>query len=88
MEDLIILQKAFEMMEYGYTALAQYPKAEKFALVVDIKRCMHKILEKIKKKNKKYYKKTTLQELDVEIMKLKLIVAIMKILKVRLNIIY
>ena len=46
-EDLIILQKAFEMMEYGYTALAQYPKSEKFALVVDIKRCMHKILEKI-----------------------------------------
>lgn len=70
MEDLIILQKAFEMMEYGYTALAQYPKAEKFALVVDIKRCMHKILEKIIEANKKYYKKTTLQELDVEIMKL------------------
>ncbi|MFQ7080768.1 hypothetical protein [Sellimonas intestinalis] len=46
MEDLIILQKAFEMMEYGYTALAQYPKSEKFALVVDIKHCMHKILEK------------------------------------------
>lgn len=57
MEDLIILQKAFEMMEYGYTALAQYPKAEKFALVVDIKRCMHKILEKIIEANKKYYKK-------------------------------
>ena len=38
MEDLIILQKAFEMMEYGYTALAQYPKSEKFALVVDIKK--------------------------------------------------
>lgn len=71
MGDLIILQKAFEMMEYGYTALAQYPKAEKFALVVDIKRCMHKILEKIIEANKKYYKKTTLQELDVEIMKLK-----------------
>ena len=70
-EDLIILQKAFEMMEYGYTALAQYPKSEKFALVVDINRCMHKILEKIIEANKKYYKKTTLQELDVEIMKLK-----------------
>ena len=33
MEDLIILQKAFEMMEYGYTALAQYPKAEKLSLI-------------------------------------------------------
>ena len=71
MEDLIIQQKAFEMMEYGYQALAQYPKAEKFALVVDIKHCMHKILERIIEANKKYYKKTTLQELDVEVMKLK-----------------
>lgn len=71
MEELKIQQKTFEMMEYAYTALAQYPKGEKFALVVDIKRCMDTILERIIEANKKYYKKTTLQELDVEIMKLK-----------------
>lgn len=71
MEELKILQKVFDMMGYGYTALAQYPKGEKFALVVDIKRCMHLILERVIEANKKYYKKTTLQELDVEVMKLK-----------------
>ena len=71
MEELKIQQKTFEMMEYAYKAMAQYPKGEKFALVVDIKRCMDTILERIVEANKKYYKKTTLQELDVEIMKLK-----------------
>ena len=57
--------------EYAYSALAQFPKSEKFALVVDIKRCMDLILERIIEGNKKYYKKTTLQELDVEINKSK-----------------
>jgi four helix bundle protein len=70
-EDLKILQKIFDMMEYGYAALAQYPKSEKFALVTDIKRSMDTMLERAIEAQKKYYKKTTLQDLDVEIMKLK-----------------
>ena len=71
MEELKILQKTFDMMNYAYPALAQYPKGEKFALVVDITRCMDVMLERIIEANKKYYKKTTLQELDVEVEKLK-----------------
>ena len=47
MEELKILQKTFDMMNYAYKALSQYPKGEKFALVVDIKRCMDLILERI-----------------------------------------
>ena len=58
-------------MPYGYQALAQFPKSEKFALAVDIKRCMHLILARTIEGQKKYYKKTTLQELDVELAKLK-----------------
>lgn len=59
------------MIEYAYQALAQFPKSEKFAIVVDIKRCMNVMLEREIEANKKYFKKTTLQELDVEIVKLK-----------------
>ena len=47
-EDLKILQKIFDMMEYGYQALAQYPKSEKFALVTDIKHSMDILLDHIK----------------------------------------
>lgn len=71
MEELKILQKTFDMINYAYPALAQYPKGEKFALVADIKRCMDVMLERIIEANKKYYKKTTLQELDVKVEKLK-----------------
>lgn len=58
-------------MLYGYKALAQFPKSEKFSLAADMKHCMHLILERTIEANKKYYKKTTLQELDVELTKLK-----------------
>ena len=44
-EELKIMQKVFDMMQYGYGALAQYPKSEKFALCTDIKRCMDTMLE-------------------------------------------
>lgn len=70
-EDLIITQKILDMMEYGYKALAQYPKAEKYALATDMKHSMDILLERSIEAQKKYYKKTTLQELDVEIAKLK-----------------
>ena len=54
-EELIILQKIMDMMEYAYPALAQYPKGEKFALVTDIKRCMDAMLERCIEAQKHYY---------------------------------
>ena len=38
MEELKILQKTFDMMNNAYPALAQYPKGEKFALVVEVEK--------------------------------------------------
>lgn len=70
-EELKILQKIYDMILYGYGALQQFPKSEKFSIVVDIKRCMHTILERCIEAQKKYYKKTTLQDMDVELMKLR-----------------
>ena len=70
-EDLKILQKIFDMREYAYGALAQFPKSEKFALCTDIKHSMDKLLERCIEAQKKYYKKTTLQDMDVEIAKLR-----------------
>lgn len=70
-EELKILQKIFDMMQYGYSALQQFPKSEKFALVTDIKRSMDILLKRCIEAQKKYYKKTTLQDMDVEIATLK-----------------
>jgi len=71
MEDLKIIQKTYDMIEYGYSAIAQFPKSEKYALGNDMKRCMHQILEYEIVGHKKYYKKTTLRDLDVEVTKLR-----------------
>lgn len=42
--EFLTLQKVYDMTEYAYQALAQYPKSEKFALAADIKRVMDEIL--------------------------------------------
>ncbi len=70
-EELKILQKIFDMIGYAYPALAQYPKSEKFGLVTDIKHILDEMLELTIEAQKKYYKKTTLQDLDVCVAKLK-----------------
>lgn len=70
-EELLIVKKITDMMEYAYLALAQFPRSEKQALVADMKRCMDCLLERAIEANKKYYKKNTLQDMDVELAKLK-----------------
>ena len=73
-EELKILQKAFDMIEFGYQAITQFPKSEKYALGADIKRCMHSFLELVIEAQKKYHKKTTLQNLDITLAKLRALV--------------
>lgn len=50
---LTILTKLHDMAKYAYPALTQFPKSEKFAIVVDIKRCtalkMRRRLRKLQK---------------------------------------
>jgi len=65
MEELIVYQKMQELLEYGYTALRQFPKSEKFGLAADIKKQMYDVLRFIIIANKRYHKKTTIQELDI-----------------------
>lgn len=37
MEELKVLQKTYDMIQYGYICLRQFPKSEKFALAGEIK---------------------------------------------------
>ena len=80
-EELHLEQKILDMMEYGYTAMRQYPKSEKFALVTDMKKSMDVLLSRCIEAEKKYYKKNTLQEMDVELAKLKLYIRLSMNLK-------
>jgi len=70
-EEFKLLQKTFDMIEFAYPVLAQFPKSEKYAIVADIKRCMDLFLEFLIEAQKRYHKKTTLQNLDITLAKLR-----------------
>lgn len=65
-EPLVIQQKVYDMIMYAYPAIEQFPKSQKFSLAQDMKKCLDSIMRLVIMANKKYTKKTTLQELDVE----------------------
>ena len=67
MDELKILQKTEDMILYGNKALAQFPRSERYALAADIRQSMYTFYRLIITANKKYYKKTTLQDADVEL---------------------
>lgn len=55
------------MIKYGYIALRQFPKSEKFSLALDIKRTMFAMLEKIIRANRQRDKLAALYEIDTEL---------------------
>ena len=62
-----IKEKIYEMIRYGSPALLQFPRTEKYELAAKIRNRMYGMLELAIVIEKKYYKKTTLQDLDVEL---------------------
>lgn len=64
-------QKILDMIEYSYIVLKNFPKSEKLAMVADIKRIEDTLLERCIEAEKKYTKKTTLQEMDISVAKLR-----------------
>ncbi|MGI6542984.1 MAG: diversity-generating retroelement protein Avd [Limnochordia bacterium] len=66
-QDLVIRQKTEDMIAYAYEALRQFPRSERHTLAADIKQSMFRLLALIITANKRYYKKTTLQDLDIEL---------------------
>lgn len=54
------------MIFYGYKALRQFPKSEKHTLAAEMKMSMLNIQRLIIRANLRYYKKNTLEELDIE----------------------
>lgn len=66
-ENLKIKQKTEDMIKYGYTALRQFPKSEKFSLAVDLKKTMFAMLEMIIRANRARDKREALYAIDTEL---------------------
>jgi hypothetical protein len=69
---LIILQRTKDLMQYLYTSFVKYPRSEKLGFVADYKKCLFSFLTYIITAQKKYFKKTTLQDADVQLELLRL----------------
>jgi len=67
LEGLTILTKLEELDAYSHKALVQFPKYEKFVLCAEIRQTLTAIIRLTVRTAKMYYKKTTLQDLDIEI---------------------
>lgn len=79
-QDLLIYQKYVDLIRYSYNLLTKYPKAEKFALVANVKNSMFEALKLILRANKIYGNKAAridmLNALDAEIQLQKVLVRI------------
>lgn len=71
MTDLVIEDKCREMLMYGYQAIKQFPKHEKHVLGAEIRLSMLQLQRLIVTAFKRYHKKTTLTDLDIELAILK-----------------
>ncbi|MEZ2744281.1 diversity-generating retroelement protein Avd [Halopseudomonas bauzanensis] len=66
-QDLQIRLKVEEMILYAYSPLRNFPKAEKHVLSAEIRQCMFRLLRLVVVVNRRYHKKTTMQDLDAEL---------------------
>ena len=66
-DGLLIRQKVEAMIEYGHIAVRQFPKMERHVLGAEIRHTMWALLRFVVVCNKRYHKKTTLQDLDAEL---------------------
>ncbi len=71
MSKLLLDEKCKEMISYGYIALRQLPKNERHVLSAEIRLSMLKVQRLIITAFKRYHKKTTLTDLDIELAVLK-----------------
>lgn len=55
------------MIQYAYAPLRNFPKSEKHVLSAEIRQCMFRLLRLVIVVNRRYHKKTTMQDLDAEL---------------------
>jgi hypothetical protein len=69
-----LMEKLEELATYGHIALLQFPKTEKFLLCSEIRKTLDAIIRGVVTAWKKFHKKTTLNDIDVEVEMLRVLV--------------
>lgn len=63
---LILYEKIYEMSLYGYQRISSYDRNYRDTLGKSIKDCMNSMLNNASRLEKKYNKKNTIQDIDIE----------------------
>lgn len=66
-KELHIKLKVEQMIHYGYAALRNFPKSERHVLSAEIRQTMYGLLRLVIVVNRRYHKKTTMQDLDAQL---------------------
>ena len=66
-ESLAMLEKMEDVSAYSRIAMRQFPRYEKFLLAAEIRTAISEIKRLLIRAAKRYYKKTTLEDLDIEL---------------------
>ena len=74
LDDLKLLVQLEELDEYSRKALQQFPKVEKFILCAEIRETNANLIKLTIRAAKRYHKKTTLQDFDIELYYLRVLV--------------
>jgi hypothetical protein len=67
LEELKLLTKLEELDQYTHQVLLQYPKYEKFVLAAQIRQTLAELIHHAIRCGKKFHKKTSLQDMDIEV---------------------
>jgi hypothetical protein len=67
LQKLKILAKMEELDAYSHQVVIQFPKYEKHVLAAEIRETLSQVIKLSVRTAKRYYKKTTLQDLDIEV---------------------
>lgn len=78
MQELILDERCMEMIKYGHIALRQFPKKETHVLGAEIRNSMLRVHRLIITAAKRFHKKTTLTDLDIEVAILQRLVRLSK----------
>ena len=71
---MILLTKLEELDLYSHKCLMHFPKVEKFLLCAEIRQTISYIIKGVIRAGKKYYRKTTLEDIDILIEYLRVLI--------------
>lgn len=67
LEELKLLTRLEELDQYSHGVLQQFPKHEKYVLAMQVRQTLSELIHQTIRCAKRFHKKTSLQDMDIEV---------------------